>query len=153
MAFKGGNTNETEVFLCNSCYNICMRIIITIIFLMTLVQAVGLNWGHNYKKALNRAKQLNKDIYLFVGADHCRFCDMYKKNALNDTVLLNRLKKHFVLLYLSRDTDEIPSKFETKGVPKHYFLDAKGEEYFHTWGYYDARSFHLIIDEALLYKD
>jgi len=44
----------------------------------------GLNWGHDYHKALEIAKKENKLVYLFIGADKCVHCDRFKKETLSN---------------------------------------------------------------------
>jgi thioredoxin-related protein len=130
-----------------------MRILLLVFLALTSLQAIELDWIHDYKQALQEAKKRDKSIYLFIGADKCRFCDMFKQRALSRDSVIKRLEKEYVLVYLSRDRHKIPKGLETQGVPKHYFLTKEGKQYFHTWGYYDCKGFHLILDEAEMYKE
>lgn len=115
--------------------------------------AIELNWEHNYEKALAQAKKEHKYVYLFIGADKCKFCAMFKKETLSDKELMNRVKKDYVLLYMSRDQHKIPSKFKLKGVPRHYFLDEDGNIMHEAWGSREVAGFHLVLDEAELNKE
>ncbi len=130
-----------------------VKIIISILLLLTPLSAIELDWLHDYDKALAEAKKENKGVYLFIGADKCKFCALFKENTLSDDALMQRLRKDYVLLYLSRDRHKIPSGLQTKGAPIHYFLDADGKIIYNTWGNRGLRGFHLLLDEAELSKE
>ncbi len=123
------------------------------IALLTPAYAQELNWLHDYEKALEQAKQQKKDVYLFIGADKCRFCKAFKETTLMDKGIIKQLQKDYVLVYLSRDQHKIPSWFETKGVPRHYFLNADGSVFHETWGGREVKGFYDVLDEAELKKE
>jgi len=128
------------------------KILLISLFAISLF-AIELPWLHDLKKAKKVAQKEHKDIYVFVGADKCRFCDMYKKEALSKPKVIEALKKHFVLVYLSRDRHKIPKDFQKFGVPLHYFLKSDGTIYFLDAGVKNAEGVFLMIDEAELNKD
>ena len=127
-------------------------IILTLIFISSLY-SYELNWLHHYKSALQLAKMQQKDVYLFVGADDCRFCDKFKDETLSNKEVIKRLRKDFILLYMSRDQHEIPKKFKTQGVPRHYFLTQNGDIILTTSGSREIHGFYLLLDEVDLAKE
>lgn len=133
--------------------NFSITVFLLVFVIFSNLHSVELNWLHDYDKALIEAKKEHKDVYLFVGADVCRFCDKFKETTLQDSKLLKRLKEDYVVLYMSRDRHQIPKKFETAGVPRHYFLDAEGEMFYKTWGGREVDGFYSVLDEAELNKD
>ncbi|MDF1881798.1 thioredoxin family protein [Sulfurimonas sp. MAG313] len=110
-------------------------------------------WLHNYDEALTLAKKQKKDIYLFIGADICIFCEKYKKNTLSKLEVMQRLNKDYIPVYLSRDQDFIAKSFETTGVPRHYFIDYSGAIFFDTQGFLEVDGFYTMLDEAELSKE
>jgi uncharacterized protein YyaL (SSP411 family) len=111
-----------------------------------------LDWLHDYEQALAQAKQEQKDVYMFIGADKCKFCDRFKEMTLTDKGVLKRLRKEYVLVYLSRDRHLVPEGFQTKGVPRHYFLTPEGKIIHQTWGGREVHGFYDVLDEAELNK-
>ncbi len=95
----------------------------------------------------------NKDVYLFIGADECRFCDKFVKDTLSHEEVIKRLKEDYILLYMSRDQHKIPDKFEKYGVPRQYFLNYKGEIFYKTKGSREIDGFYQLLDEVELEKD
>jgi len=110
-------------------------------------------WVHNYDEALRLAKEQNKDIYLFIGADVCNFCEKYKKQTLSKQEVMKRLRKDYIPLYLSRDQHFIPKQYEKYGVPRHYFLDKFEKVFFDTQGLLEVAGFYTMLDEAELSKE
>ncbi|MFA5454134.1 MAG: thioredoxin family protein [Sulfurimonas sp.] len=124
-----------------------MRFFILIMALISLLSA-GANWPSDYEKALAQAKKEKKDIYLFIGSEYCKYCDKLEAEVFSKAEVIKRLKKDYVLIYLSRDIDDIPEKFETKPVPKHYFLTSNGEIIYTTIGYRNVKGFYELLDEV-----
>lgn len=124
------------------------RIITFISLSVWTLSAVDLDWEHDYEKALVQAKHENKDVYVFIGADVCKFCDRFKSTTLQDKAVMQTLRKNYVLVYLSRDRHKVPRQFGTAGVPKHYFVTAEGKIFYYTWGSRDVDGFYIELDEA-----
>jgi thioredoxin-related protein len=122
---------------------------ILLFFLLTAsLWSIELDWGHDYKKALEISKKENKNIYLFIGADNCRFCERFKKITLSNKDVMKRLRKEYVLLFLNRDHHNIPKKFEKFMVPRHYFLDKNAKILYETRGSREVAGFNLLLDEV-----
>ncbi|MDD5373583.1 MAG: thioredoxin family protein [Sulfurimonas sp.] len=123
-----------------------MRYFILILALISTLSA--LNWSSDYEKALAQAKKEKKDIYLFLGSEYCKYCDKFKEEVLSKEEVLQKLKKSYVLLYLSRDIDDIPAGLEVKPVPRHYFLDSNGKVIYTTIGGRSVKGFYELLDEV-----
>ncbi len=128
------------------------HILFTFLFISSLF-GVNLNWEHNYYKALHDAKEQGKDVYLFIGADDCRFCERFKKTTLDKKYVMDKLKEKFIPLYMSRDQHKIPNRFKVKGVPRHYFLTPEGKIIHEDQGSREPDGFFSILDEVELKKD
>jgi len=130
-----------------------MKNFILTIILISSLYSYELNWINDYNKALEIAKKENKDVYLFVGADVCRFCDLFKELTLSKKEVMDRLEQEYIPLYLSRDQHYIPKHFAIKGVPRHYFITHTGKVYHDDRGSREPAGFYDILDEADLKKD
>lgn len=126
------------------------RIIIAIAILFSSSSAVELDWLHDFDEAMAQAKKEDKGVYLFIGADQCKFCAMFKNNTLSDKALMQRLEKDYVPLYLSRDQHKIPEGFQTKGAPIHYFLTSDAKIIYNSWGSIDIPGFYDLLEDAEL---
>lgn len=106
------------------------------------------DWPSDYEEALAEAKKEQKDIYLFIGSEYCRYCEKFEKEVLSQEEVIQRLKKSYVLIYLSRDIDDIPSHLETTPVPRHYFLTKDGKVILTTIGGRSVEGFYELLDEV-----
>ena len=128
-------------------------ILFTISLIFSSLNAVELNWEHNYYHALESAKKEKKMVYLFIGADRCKHCDRFKKETLSNNTLIERMKKEYILLYMSRDQHNIPDGFEKYGVPMHYFLTPEGKIIAKIQGSRELAGWYDVLDEIDLIKE
>ena len=129
------------------------KILLSLLLLAPTLGAVELNWEHNYENALATAKKEHKDIYLFIGADHCKHCERFKKQTLSNQKLIERMKKKYVLLFMSRDQHKIPDRFEKFGVPFHYFLTSDGKIIAEIQGSRELAGWYDVLDEVDLIRE
>jgi thiol:disulfide interchange protein len=126
-----------------------------ILFLILISQLSGveMNWNHSYDEALSQAKIEHKIVYLFIGADRCKYCEKFKKMTLSKSEVIEKMERNFVLLFMSRDQHLVPDKFEKYGVPRHYFLNPKGEVIRTEQGIWDPQGWYSILDEVIADRD
>ncbi|QOP46424.1 thioredoxin family protein [Sulfurimonas paralvinellae] len=124
------------------------KLLLILILITTLFGYETDNWIHDYSKGLKLAQKEQKNIYLFIGADACKFCKIFKEKTLSQKSVMERLHKDYILIYLSRDRHFIPDKFQRYGAPRHYFLDQNGKILFETFGVLEPAGFFTILDEA-----
>ena len=129
------------------------KILLSLLLLAPTLGAVELNWEHNYENALATAKKEHKDVYLFIGADNCKHCERFKKQTLSNQKLIERMKKKYVLLFMSRDQHKIPDRFEKYGVPFHYFLTSDGKIIAEIQGSRELAGWYDVLDEVDLIRE
>jgi len=129
------------------------NLLFTLFLLSTVLNAIELNWEHDFQHALTTAQKEKKMVYLFIGADKCRYCDKFKRETLSNKKLIETMKKEYVLLYMSRDQHTIPDGFEKYGVPMHYFLTPKGKIIAKVQGSRELEGWYDVLDEIDLRKE
>jgi uncharacterized protein YyaL (SSP411 family) len=134
-------------------FSFLSKIFFSIFLLFSTLNAVELNWEHNYNNALATAKKEHKMVYLFIGADKCKHCERFKKQTLSNKELIKAMKEEYVLLYMSRDQHDIPDKFELFGVPFHYFLTPEGKIIAEVQGSRELEGWYDVLDEIDLIKE
>lgn len=123
-----------------------------IIFLLTMAVSLSANsidWPHNYKEALTKAKKENKVLYVLLTSDNCRWCRKFEATTLQEEGVKQRLAKDFVVVHISRDRDFVPDYFETTPVPRHYFVNGDGEILYESLGHRGSECFNAFMDNAL----
>jgi thioredoxin-related protein len=129
-----------------------MKYLLFLFLSLSTLFSADLAWLHDYDEAIKQAKEKNKGVYLFVGADDCRWCDRFKDMTLSKDEVIKRLEEEYVLLYMSRDRHNIPKHFEVKGVPRHYFLTNEGKIIHADRGSREPDGFFSLLDEIELKK-
>jgi thioredoxin-related protein len=129
------------------------KIFFSILLLSSTLNAIELNWEHNYENALATAKKEQKMVYLFIGADRCTHCERFKEQTLSNKDLINDMKEDYILLYMSRDQHDIPDRFEKYGVPFHYFLTSEGKIIAEVQGSRELAGWYDVLDEVDLIKE
>ncbi len=125
-----------------------MRYIIAIILLTVTLTATELQWLDNYSIAIKKAKKENKPIYIFISSSTCGWCDKFEKTTLQDENIKKRLNREFISVHLVREFDDVPQKFATTPVPRHYFTDSKGDILYNTLGYTKVDTFESFMSKA-----
>ena len=128
-----------------------MKKIVFQLLLVTHMFAIDLPWIHSIEKAKKIAQKEHKDIYVFIGAEHCNFCVRYKNEVLSNKKVQKTLQ-NYVRVFLNRDKHEVPEYFEKFGVPRHYFLKPNGKIYFNDAGIKGVNGFFIMIEEADLHR-
>jgi len=134
-------------------FSLIGTVLLSILLFISTLDATELNWEHNYNNAITTAKKEKKMVYLFIGADNCRHCDRFKKQTLSNKELIEKMKKEYVLLYMSRDQHNIPDRFEKYGVPMHYFLTAEGKIIAVIQGSRELEGWYDVLDEIELTRE
>ena len=134
-------------------FSLIGTVLLSILLFISTLDATELNWEHNYNNAITTAKKEKKMVYLFIGADNCRHCDRFKKQTLSNKELIEKMKKEYVLLYMSRDQHAIPDRFEKYGVPFHYFLTSEGKIIAEVQGSRELEGWYDVLDEVELRKE
>jgi hypothetical protein len=124
-----------------------MRLFLYLIIPFTLF-AVDIEVLSDYKVGLQKAKAENKLVYVLISSTECRWCRKFEKNTLKDSMIVDRLKKEFVVVKLLREKDVIDEKFETSPIPRHYFLDSDANIVYSALGYRDKVLFDSFMDNA-----
>ena len=125
-----------------------MKYLVSIILFSTLLFGSDLGWSSDYDKALIQAKKENKFVYILITSDSCRWCRKFEQTTLLDMDIEDRLEEEYITIHFSRDRHTIPPKFKTSPVPRHYFLDQKGDILYDTLGYRDVELFNSFMDNA-----
>jgi len=134
-------------------FALIVKVLLSIFLFISTLNAIELNWEHNFDNALATAKKEQKMVYLFIGADQCKHCDRFKKQTLSNKKLIEHMKKEYILLYMSRDQHNIPDGFERYGVPMHYFLTADGNITAVIQGSRELEGWYDVLDEVDLIKE
>lgn len=126
-----------------------MKYFIYLALLVTSIFASNIDWPSDYNKALSKAKEEKKFLYVFITSDSCRWCRKFEQTTLQDEYIKKRLSDKFVSIHLSRDRHTVPKQFETAPVPRHYFVDMNGNILYSSLGHRGIACFDGFMDNAI----
>lgn len=106
----------------------------------------------DYPKALQKAKESNKQIMLMVYADWCPHCNVMKTTVLNDAAVIETLNSNYVNLQINADKPEskvIMDKFGVISFPAFLFLDANETMLYNAVGEINKTDFLVEAKKSL----
>jgi len=125
-----------------------MRHFFIMVWMGVSLFATQLHWYDEYNEALRVAQKSNKPVYIFISSAQCGWCQKFENTTLQDEAVKKRLYQEFVVVHLVRDFDDIPKKFKTAPVPRHYFVDSRGTIVYDSLGYRDVDTFEAFMGYA-----
>lgn len=125
-----------------------IKLILYILLISTTLLSDELDWSNDYEAALIEAKKDNKNIYMLITSESCRWCRKFESTTLEEDDILEKLESKYVLLHISRDRDYLPEKYKKKRVPRHYFITPKEDVIFTFLGYWNTIDFSSFLDDV-----
>ena len=125
-----------------------MKYLLIVIAFCTMLLSSNLNWNSDYYKALEEAKVKNKDVYMLITSDSCKWCRKFESTTLQDKSVIKRLKGEYILLHIDRDKNYFPKKFKSTPVPRHYFLTNKGQKIYSFLGFWEKNDFFSFLKDV-----
>jgi thioredoxin-related protein len=125
-----------------------MKYLFTLIALSTMLFSSNIDWNSDYNKALKEAKAQNKDVYMLITSQTCKWCRKFESVTLQDKSVIKRLKEQYTLLHIDRDKNYFPEKFKSKRVPRHYFITNKGQIIYSFLGFWEKDDFFSFLHDV-----
>ena len=104
------------------------------------------------KKALNLAKEQEKNLLVFIYSDYCYYCTKMERYTLEDKEVKKYLEERFIIIKINQnDRELLRDDIETGFVPITYILDYEdGEILLELPGRKDKKTFMSIVKDTLL---
>lgn len=94
-----------------------------------------------HEAMFERARQSEKIPMLVVGATTCTWTDRLKEETLVDTDVIDFIEKHFVLVKVDQDFDDVPIYLQAEFTPTTQFMNYKGEIFWQSIGFKSANAY------------
>ena len=126
-----------------------MKKLVVVTFVVLLGLAAGahaaVNWEHNYKAALGKAKKEKKLLMVDLYADWCGPCKLLDKNTFSNRDVEMRLSKGFIAVKIdlekSKEAQELAKQFGADEIPHIIFVGPDGKKISDSIGYVTADEF------------
>ncbi len=125
-----------------------MKQLLLILLCITPLLSGELNWQHSYDQAVAKAKSEKKNIFVFIEAKHCPYCEQMMDEVLSTKYIDNALK-HFIPLKLDISSKDAKTHFPKAVVtPTSYFITPQKQPLEEIIGYLNEEFFFWKIDAA-----
>lgn len=102
----------------------------------------------SYEDAIVLAKETDSNIFIYFGADWCKYCTSMKSETLDNKEVKEHLFKNFVFLNINVDENKkIKNKYNVKSLPDCIILTSNGEVIKRSSGYKPPEKFLQWIKE------
>lgn len=105
-----------------------MRVFILIIAFWISSLANELQLEHNFDKALQKAKNQNKEVMMMYTAVWCPECNYMKDVVFKDKEVVRYIQEHFIVLTLDIQKDTLPEGHSYMGIPTFFFIGKDAKE-------------------------
>jgi serine/threonine protein kinase/thioredoxin-related protein/Tfp pilus assembly protein PilF len=106
-----------------------------------------ITWLYNLEEAKSFAVLQNKDIFIFVNANWCLFCQRTIDYVFKDPIVIETINDKYVPVELDDLRDaELLKSFGVSGYPTFMLLDASLAEIIRVVGYRDASKLIRVLD-------
>jgi len=125
-----------------------MKQLLLILLLISPLLSGELNWLYSYDQAVAKAQATDKNIFVFIEAEHCPYCEQMKQEVLETKYIGNALK-HFVPLKLDISSKDVKTHFPKAYItPTSYFITPQGKLLEEAAGALTEEFFFWRIDSA-----
>jgi thiol:disulfide interchange protein len=98
----------------------------------------GIDWN-DYTPGMTRAKNQEKNIFLYFYAQWCTYCTKLKQTTFVDENVRSYLEDHFISISVDTDQNQTLSRnWQVTGLPTMWFLTPEGDRISSLPGYVDG---------------
>lgn len=124
------------------------RIVLMIAIALVPLSAGGLQWYHSYDRAMAAAQAAHKNLYVFIDAPGCPYCERMLQDTLSRPSVVRSLSE-YVLLNLKLGSRDVRKHFpQTYVTPMSYFVAEDGAVLIDFAGYIDEEFFFWRMGSA-----
>jgi thiol:disulfide interchange protein len=107
--------------------------------------AGGIDWN-DYTPGMTRAKNQEKNIFLYFYAQWCTYCTKLKQTTFLDKNVQAYLEDHFISISVDADQNQALSRnWQVTGLPTMWFLTPEGDRISSLPGYVDGPQLLQIL--------
>lgn len=108
--------------------------------------AMQMEYETDYIKALNKAKQQGKELFIFMSTSYCPWCRKIENRVLSKVNINTKIKEKYIPVMLNFSRKNFPKQFRNIAfTPTLYIVDPKTEKIVHQFVGYSRHGDFLNI--------
>ncbi len=129
-----------------------MKIWVLLLFVWGTLYGVPVEMYERYPVALQKAKESDKPLLVYLHRRNCHACDYMENATLTDTKVAAYLNTNYIVVRLFTNDSELPKALRAEMSPVFHFLNARNNEMIESIiGGRDAEKFMQLLQNG--YKD
>lgn len=105
-----------------------MRIWVILLFVWGTLHAVPLEMYERYAVALQKAKETNKPLLIYLHRRNCQACDYMENTTLSDRKVAAYLNANYIVVRLFTNDKGLPKALHAEMSPVFHFLNPQNNE-------------------------
>ena len=105
-----------------------MRILWILLLTLGTLQAVSIDMQESYSVALEKAKNEDKPLLVYLYMLNCNTCKYMDNEAFRDEKVIDYLNKNYVVVKLYTNNRGLPKELRVEMAPVFHFIDSQSGE-------------------------
>lgn len=123
-----------------------IKAVILIMGMSLALFAADIKWEHDINTAMEKAEKEHKPLMVVVMKTGCRWCDVFKKETLQNDKVVAAVNRDFIAYEGITDKGEIPNSLMTPGTPATWFIKGRTPMFEPVMGAVKTSDFLMAID-------
>lgn len=103
---------------------------------------IGPGMADNYEDAISLSSETDCNIFIYFGADWCKYCVLMKKDTFENKEVKKYLLKNYIVLNLNADKNkELKEKFNIRSLPGYIIINKNEKVVKKSSGYKSSEEF------------
>jgi hypothetical protein len=110
---------KNVIFVFCACLGLCSPSVITPADEIISIVKIGPGMAESYEDAIDLSKDTDNNIFIYFGADWCKYCVMMKNNTFENKEVKEYLLKNFIVLHVDVDKNkDLKEKYNVRELPQ-----------------------------------
>ncbi len=105
-----------------------MRFFWVLLLTLGTLQAVSIEMHEDYSAALEKAKNEDKPLLIYLYMLNCNTCEYMDSEVFKDEEVIEYLKKNYIVVKLYTNSRELPKELRVEMSPVFHFINSQNGE-------------------------
>ncbi len=108
-----------------------------------------IEWQHDFQAGWSLSKQTGRPMVIYITSDHCRYCELMKRDTWSMPQIVKRMSGRFIGIRLTPDEHaQVLSRIKVPAYPMTLVALPEGKVVDHVVGYRTAAELQLLLNKV-----